>query len=555
VENVVDMHFADIWESISGAVPDAPAVIQGSRRLTWRDYERRAAKFAGLIAAHGVGRSAKIGLLLYNCPEYLEAQFGAFKTRAVPINVNYRYGADELAQLLDNADAEALIYHASLAYRVRQATARLPKLRLLLEVDDSTGVGRSRQSVPGAVDYESSLANAQPQPVIARAEDDLYMLYTGGTTGLPKGVMYDIGGMARTFLRTGAGLYQRDPVTDPLQAAAGAAAMHAQRRATATFACPPLMHGAGMWLGAITPHLFGAPVVLAEGRGFDGGAFLRTVADHGVAVAVVVGDAFGRPIAEALDGCASGTDPIDLRSLQMITSSGAMLSDDVKTRLLHHLPWVTVADLLGSSEGSMGRSIARKGLRGDAARFVPNPGVRVLRDDGTDVSPGSGEIGTVAIAGTMVPRGYYKDTERSARTFPVIDGVRHSLPGDMATVESDGSVQLLGRGNACINTGGEKVYPEEVEQAIKAHPSVVDSLVFGVDDERLGQRVVAVVELVPHTEPPTDQAIIAVVRDRLSGYKAPREICCVERVPRTPSGKADYTLARQLFHTAQSLSG
>ncbi|BBZ77301.1 fatty-acyl-CoA synthase [Mycolicibacterium anyangense] len=545
------MHFADIWESIAAAVPESPAVIQGSRVLTWREYEQRAARFAGLLSAHGIGLNSKVGLLLHNCPEYLEAQFGAFKTRAVPINVNYRYQADELAQLLDNADAEALVYHSSLAARVKPALDRLPKLRLLVEVEaNATGAGNGHTSLPGALDYESALSNATAQPIIERSEDDLYMLYTGGTTGLPKGVMYDIGDMARSFLRGGTGTYHHEPVTDPSQAALCALTIHGEQRPTRTFACPPLMHGAGMWMGAITPHLFGATVVLNDSHGFDGESFIQVVEDHQVAIAVIVGDAFGRPIVDALDRHAERADQPDLSSLSMILSSGAMLSDDVKDRLLHHLPEVAVADVLGSTEGSMGGAVLRKGQSSASARFRLRRGVRVLRDDGSEIPPGSNEIGTVAIASTMVPRGYYKDPERSARTFPVIDGVRHSVPGDMATVEADGSIHLIGRGNNCINTGGEKVYPEEVEQAIKAHPGVADSLVFGVADERFGQRVVAVVELTEHASQTTDDAIVAVVRERLSGYKVPRQICRVPHVPRTPSGKADYNAARQLFATA-----
>src|ERR1700730_2254502 len=548
------MHLADIWESIAQALPNATAVIQGDRRLTWREYEQHAAQFAGLLSAYGLGRDAKVGLLLYNCPEYLEVQFGAFKARAVPTNVNYRYLGDELVHVLDNADAQALVYHASLADRVQQVIGRLPELRLLVEVDD-TDTARQRVGtiVPGALDYTAALADATAHPVIERSEGDLYMLYTGGTTGLPKGVMYDIGDVTRAFLYSGSNIYRRknrdQPVTDPTQAVAGAIATHERRQALPTFACPPLMHGAGMWIGAITPHLFGAPVVLATNRSFDGDAFVRTVTNHAVGVAVIVGDAFARPIVEALDRCASQRLQVDLSSLEILASSGAMLSAHLKSRLLQHMPRATLADLLGSSEGAMGAKYVRKGQNPTTARFNPSPGVKVLRDDGTEVMPGSGEIGTVAVTGVMVPRGYYKDPERSQRTFRVIDGARHSFPGDMATVESDGSVRLLGRGNNCINTGGEKVYPEEVEQALKAHPGVADSLVSGVDDQTLGQRVVALVQLAPHAGEVPDKDIIALVRQRLSGHKAPRRICRVDTVPRSPSGKADYGAARHLFLT------
>lgn len=547
------LHFADVWEAIARALPDAPAVVQGDRAVNWQEYEDRAARFAGVLAAHGVGRDAKVGLYLYNCPEYLEAQFGAFKARAVPINVNYRYGGDELVYLLDNADAEMLVYHSSLAGPVRDIAGRLPKVRAFIEVDDRGSQAGPGPVVENALQYEQVLASAEPAAPVARSDDDTYMLYTGGTTGLPKGVMYSIGDVAASFLLTASGLYGVEPVTEIEQAVAAATAMREGGRSPVTYAAPPLMHGAGMWMGVITPHLFGAPVVLAANRSFDGEAFIHTVAQHKVTTAVIVGDAYARPIVDALDRLsASGAAP-DLSSVKFIASSGAMLSDQVKSKLLEHIPGALVADMLGSSEGAMGAKIAFKGQDPTTAKFDLNPGVKVLREDGTEVEPGSGEVGTVAVAGRMVPRGYYKDPERSERTFRTIDGIRYSFPGDMATVEADGSVRLLGRGNGCINTGGEKVYPEEVEEALKKHPGVVDSLVLGVDDERFGQRVVAVVQCVPGADA-EDEDIVSVVRQHLAGYKIPREIRRVDIVPRTPTGKPDYTTARQLF-TEEKVAG
>ena len=297
----------------------------------------------------------------------------------MPINVNYRYLGDELVHVLDNADAEALVYHASLADRVQQVIGRLPSLRLLVEVDDTdTAHTRVGAIVPGALEYTAALAGATPHTVIDRGEDDLYMLYTGGTTGLPKGVMYDIGDVTRAFLYSGSNIYRRnihgEPVTDPTQAVAGAVATHARHQALPTFACPPLMHGAGMWIGAITPHLFGAPVVLATNRSFDGDAFLGTVTNHSVAVAVIVGDAFARPIVDALDRRAPQGLRVDLSSLEILASSGAMLSDHIKSRLLQHMPRVTLADLLGSSEGAHGRQIRAQRPESDHRPVQPQPG-------------------------------------------------------------------------------------------------------------------------------------------------------------------------------------
>jgi 3-oxocholest-4-en-26-oate---CoA ligase len=543
----MSMHLADIWESTARALPDAVAVIQGPRTVSWKDYETRAARFAGLLAAHGVGPTAKVGLFLYNSPEYLEAQFGSFKARAIPFNVNYRYLGDELIYLLDNADAEVLVYHASLAERVQEVVGRLPHLRLLVEVDDRDADASVGPLVTGAIGYENALAAAERAQSQERSADDHYMLYTGGTTGLPKGVLYEIGDLAKSFMASASGFYGLDPVTDARGALAAAVAMREQGRAPITFACPPLMHGAGMWMGAITPHLFGGTVVLATTPAFDGEDFVRTVDKHRTSVAIIVGDAYARPILDTLDRLRADGVHVDLSSLAILASSGAMLSDGSKRRLLDHMPHVMVADLLGSSEGSMGVRVLGNGQDPTTARFDLNPGVRVLRDNDTDVKAGSGEIGTVAVTGPMVPLGYYKDPERSARTFREIGGIRYSFPGDMATVDIDGSIHLLGRGNGCINSGGEKVFPEEVEEVLKTHPAVADCLVFGIDDERFGQRVVAVAQVLEKACAPEGDELIAHAKSRLSGYKAPKQVWFVDAVPRTPTGKADYGTARQLI--------
>jgi fatty-acyl-CoA synthase len=306
---------------------------------------------------------------------------------------------------------------------------------------------------------------------------------------------------------------------------------------------PPLMHGTGCWLGMMVPHLFGGTAVLQEGRGLDADRVWDAVEREGVQHLIVVGDAFAKPLLHALDDAPGRW---DLTSLRLMISSGAMFSADVKHRLIEHLPGLAIADVLGATEGGMGTSLTTKDTpRTETAKFSLNATSKVFLDDGREVVPGSGEIGVVANAG-MVPIGYYKDPEKSARTFRVVNGVRYSFPGDMATVAADGTLVLFGRGSNCINTGGEKVYPEEVEEALKVHPAVEDALVFGIPDDRFGQRVVGVVSISPGHTASADELIVD-ARNRLSSYKLPKELRLVDAVPRAPNGKADYAAARAMF--------
>ncbi len=537
------LHFADCWELIADRAPDQPAIVQGDRTITWAAYEDRAARLSALFAAHDLGPGRHVGMFMYNCPEYLETQFAGFKLGATPVNVNYRYLDDELLYLLDNADVCALVYHRSLADRVARIKDRLPLLELLVEVDDQPGdPSEPATRVPGATSYETVIAEQSPAPRRTRDPDDVYMLYTGGTTGLPKGVMYRLSAFTEGFMAFGAQNLGRAPWRSNEEMADWAAEqIHA---GTAGRVCPgpPLMHGTGVWLGAILPHLMGNTCVLLESRSLDP-AEVVTLAEVGLSMLVIVGDAFARPILRLLDERRDAGDPADLSRFASILSSGAMLSAEVKEGLIGHAPHLLIVDALGSSEGSMGSMISMGKGSGTTAKFQPTPGTMVFDDLDRPIVPGSGDIGRVAATGVFLPFGYYKDPEKSARTFRTIDGVAYSFPGDMATVEADGSITLLGRGSACINSGGEKVYPEEVEEAIKTHPAVEDCLVFGVDDERFGQRVVAVASL---TAPVDGDDLIAHCRSRLSAYKAPKEIHVVATVPRAPNGKADYRTAREL---------
>ena len=533
----MELQYATIWESIADTIPTATAVVHGDTVRTWAEYDDRAARLAAAYTAAGLGPDSKVGLYMYNCNEYLEAQYGAFKIRGVPVNVNYRYLDDELWYLLDNADAEALVFHSSLGDRVAEVAVRLPKLKLLIEVDDG-GTGQ----VPTSVTYDSVLADHLPMERIVRSEDDIYMLYTGGTTGMPKGVMYDMASHVGLFLRSGFPfLRQPVPETGDDVAPLVRAITEAGTRMIA-IPCAPLMHGTGLWLGAFASHLTGGEVVLLTSRTLDAHEVLRTAQARRATSLVIVGDAFAKPLVAAFDEAADRGEPYDLSSVGVILSSGVMWTAEVKQQLLDRIPQVLLFDAIGSTEGSMGNQMSMRGGPTETAKFTQNPTTKVFTDDGREVVPGSDEIGMVA-AGGFVPLGYFKDPDKSARTFRTIDGVRYSFPGDLAKVAADGTLILLGRGSQVINSGGEKIFPEEVEEAVKRFPGVLDCLVVGVDDERFGQAVTAVAATDGSTLAEAD--VIAHVKTQLARYKAPKRVVFVAEVPRAPNGKADYALARQ----------
>jgi fatty-acyl-CoA synthase len=535
----MEMHWATIWESIADTIPDAPAVTNGDVTRSWSEFDDRAACVAAALDAAGLGADSKIGLYMYNGNEYLEAQYGAFKMRGVPVNVNYRYLDAELRYLLDNADAEALVFHTSLGDRVDRIAGQLPELKLLIEVDNG-GLHRAQ----GAVRYEDVIAAHHPMRRITREESDVYMLYTGGTTGLPKGVMYDTGTITRFFLAAICTALGQPLLASASEVAPLVAGLHERGEATVSITGAPLMHGTGLWIGALMHHLVGGHVVTLTNRSLDADEMLAAMQRHHVTHNTIVGDAFSTPIIRAIDGAIERGEPYDTSDLRMITSSGVMWTTEVKEALIERIPQVVLHDAIGSSEGSMGSQVTARGLTTETARFTQNPTTKVFKEDDTEVVPGSGEIGMVA-AGGMVPLGYYKDPEKSARTFRTIDGVRYSFPGDMAQVDADGTLILLGRGSQVINSGGEKIFPEEVEEAVKRVDGVVDCLVVGVDDERFGQVVTAVASLADGAEVDEPTVIASVKRD-LAGFKAPKRVVFVAEVPRAPNGKADYRSARAL---------
>ncbi|MEO7434397.1 MAG: AMP-binding protein [Candidatus Binatia bacterium] len=537
-------HFGSIWEAIADATPDAPAVVQGMRRISWRDYETRAARLAQAFLDAGLGAHSKVGMYLYNSPEYCETNFAAMKVRGIPINVNYRYLDDELAYLIDNADMEALVFHSSLGDRVARVRARARKLKLLIEVDDGPASDGSTH-VDGAVPYDQIQSTLAPAARIAPQGDEIYMFYTGGTTGMPKGVMYSMQDFAGFFLKTYPSMIGQPKIDDLATLPQLARDLRASGEAWVSMSGPPLMHGTGCWLGMMVPQMLGGTAALLEGRSLDPVELWSAVERERINLVVVVGDAFAKPLLRTLD---EHPGRWDTSPLKLMVSSGTMFSLEVKQGLIKHIPGLSIVDVLGSTEGGMGQSTVRAGTSAETARFKLNPTTKVITEDGREVVAGSGEVGLVANGG-MVPLGYYKDPEKSARTFREVNGVRYAFPGDMATVEADGRITLLGRGSNCINTGGEKVFPEEVEEALKVHPGVEDTLVFGVPDDRFGQRVVGIVSLCPGStaEP---NAILADCKGRLASYKLPKELLVVAKVPRAPNGKPDYATAKRMFESS-----
>jgi fatty-acyl-CoA synthase len=533
----MEMHFATLWESIADAIPDNTAIACGGRRVSWQQWDDRSARLARALGDAGLAPDSKIGLYLYNGCEYPEVQLAAFKGRHVPININYRYLDEELAYLLDNSDAEALVFHQSLSDRVARVMEHCKRVRLWIQVDDGG------EKIEGAAAYEDVLASHVPAARMRRSQDDVYMLYTGGTTGMPKGVMYNMGGVVQSFIASifpvlGLGVTQDPKAVAPLVAAA----WKEGRGAVSIPGCP-MMHGTGGWIGTMMPHTAGATVVALESRSLDAHELWKTAERERASLLVIVGDAFARPMLAALEEAKAAGRPYDTSSIRFIASSGVMWTAEMKQQLLEWQDFILV-DAMGSTEGTMGSQITTRGNVRGTAKFSMAPTTRVFTEDGRLVQPGSGETGMVA-AGGNVPIGYYKDEAKSQTTFRTLDGVRYSFPGDWATVEADGTLTLLGRGSQCINSAGEKIYPEEVEEAVKLHDGVADCLVVGVPDEKFGERVTAVAAVAEGARPSEDD-VRAFTRTKLAAYKVPKRIHLVSQVQRAPNGKADYKWARQI---------
>ena len=528
---MTEWNFADIWEVVADSLADAPALVQGTRRQTWREVDARADGLAKALVDLGLSHQDKVAHYLFNCPEYLESTFALFKAALVPVNTNYRYTNDELGHIWEDSDAAAVIFHGSFSERVEALRARVRAVRAWIWVDDGSG-----PCPDWAVAYEELVKTPSPRfrPTWGRSPDDLLLLYTGGTTGMPKGVMWRQDDLF-------ASLNSASPISYP--EGTGLAGLRESLIDPGPVILPscPLMHGTGLFTSLIVMSLGGSIVTLAN-RKFDPVELLDTIERDRVNVLVIVGDAFGRPVLEALD---AEPDRWDLSALLMIVSSGVIWSEPVKAGFLRRIPSLILADLFASSEAvGMGSSIASSSTTSSTGEFTLGKHARVITAEGRDIEPGSGEVGVLALEGRG-PIGYYKDPEKSAGTFKVIDGKRYSIPGDYAMVEKDCTVKLLGRGSVCINTGGEKVYPEEVEEVIKVFPGVRDAAVVGLADERFGEVICAVVE----TEPGVavlQSELAAHVKSKLAGFKAPRRMVTVGSLERSPSGKIDYARLKAL---------
>jgi 3-oxocholest-4-en-26-oate---CoA ligase len=525
----MQFQIADLFEAVVDAVPANEALVVGidgvvRLRRSYAELEERANRFAHAMQSLGIGAADHVGIHLHNGPEWIDAMLGLFKLRAVPVNVNYRYVADELQYLFADADLKVVVTEPEFVPTVESIRSGLPLLEHVI----------ARGS-----DLEQLVAAEPPgRPDVGpRSADDLYLLYTGGTTGMPKGVMWrhediyfaSLGGRG-TPSRGRPALETPDQVSDR--------ARQGDPIARRLPLCP-LMHGGAQWI-ALQTLLNGGALVLDADRHFSPGAALRLLADEQVELTMLIGDATARPLADAL---AADRTAYDLDALQVIASGGAILSPTVKEQLRSLLPGTKIVDTFGASEtGGQGR--LSRSAPGGPPRLVTDEYTAVFDDDLRPVEPGRGVVGRLARR-RWIPLGYYKDEIKTAETFPVVDGTRWSMPGDRAVVEADGTITLLGRGAMCINTGGEKVFPEEVEGVIKSHEGVFDAMVVGVDDERFGQRVVAVVSLRSGAVMPADGVLAAHTREHLSGYKVPKEWVVVPHCERLPTGKPDYAWARR----------
>jgi fatty-acyl-CoA synthase len=529
---MTDWNYADVWETVADVQPEATAVTQGARNVRWTEFDSGADGVAQFLLDLGVVRQDKVALYLYNCPEYLQSSYGAMKVGLVPVNTNYRYGDDELAYLWDNADAVAVVFHGSFSDRIERILDRVPRVKGWLCVDDGSG-----PCPDWATPYDDAAKSAvgRVRGPWGRNGDDLYMLYTGGTTGMPKGVMWRQDDLFAKLIDGGVRHYDVNGGVEGVRAALTAS----PGGVTLLPACP-LMHGTGAFT-ANTILAEGGRVVLLESRRYDPVELLDTVEREGVNGLVIVGDPFSRPLLGALD---ANPGKWNLSSLMMVISSGAMWSEPVKQELLAHHASMLLVDAFSSSEAlGMGTSVSGGTGSAKTASFTLSPDVKVFSEDlERELEPGSDEIGMLAVGGRN-PIGYYKDHDKSDRTFKEIDGVRFSIPGDYATVDADGTIHVLGRGSVCINSGGEKIFPEEVEEALKTHPAVRDAVVVGIPHPTYGEQVVAVVELDLELDPDpavSESELITHVKERLASYKAPRRVRTVETIGRAPNGKVDY---------------
>jgi len=542
------MNLGAIHEAIAEAVPERDCLVFRDKHFTWGEVRDRTRRLANLLRSHGLGCARErselegwesgqshVALYMLNGNEYLEGMVGCYKARCAPFNVNYRYVEEELLYLFDNSDAEAIIFHARFAPVLEKLQSQLEHVKVWLQVADDSG----NALLPGALDYEQALAQASDAPPPDDlSPDDLYILYTGGTTGMPKGVLWRQEDIFYGALTAGWAPQSLDEIQARVKEASPIRALPA----------PPFMHGAAHWVAFIMWHIGGTVIVNSVVDRLDPDDLWSTVEREKANTILIVGDAFGRPLIDQLD-----KKSYDLSSLFMVSSGGAILTAGLKAELLERLPNIRVMDALGSSEtGSQASHASTSDSKPTSGSFELVPGSLVLNDALTaPLEPGSDETGWLARE-ARVPLGYYKDAEKTARTFPTIGGIRYSVPGDRARLSADGKLELLGRDSVTINSGGEKIFAEEVEQALKHHPAVYDSVVVGTPSERWGSQVTAIVQL-REGEAPGEDSLKQVARQHVAAYKLPKAFVYVDHLTRAPSGKADYRWAKETALAALGL--
>ena len=539
----MEFNAADIFEGVVDRVPDREAIVHGSTRLTYKELDARSNKAANALKKLGIKKGSHIGIYAFNCVEWLEIMLGAYKLCAIPININYRYVEEELKYLIDNADMEAIFYHKQFSNKLENIKSHLPLLKDFICIEDNSG---EDDVIDKSFNFEDLIANEDESRLdVDRSGDDKYILYTGGTTGMPKGVVWR---MEDVLMTLGGGI---DAVTGEKYPTPEAFADKCLQDQTIALALAPFMHGGAQWQ-SFNSFFSGWKLIINDQVSFDADYVWEIVAKEKVMNLTIMGDAMGRPLCDALPGAIEKG--LDLSSLFVLSSTASVFSASIKDTILEYLPNLFLIDAVGSSEtGATGVNIHTKDGKlkdsGGGPKFTKPNFSEILNLDTKEVIPPSDTetIGYLARKG-HVPVAYYKDEEKSKKTFIEVGGVRYSIPGDMAKYEEDGQMTLLGRGSVSINSGGEKIFPEEVEMALKAHPNIFDCLVVGVKDDRWGQKVVAVIQRREDDELSLDD-IKDVASKYIASYKMPKEIVFSELIERAPSGKPNYQWAQEFANS------
>ena len=539
----MEFNAADIFEGVVDRVPDREAIVHGSTRLTYKELDARSNKAANALKKLGIKKGSHIGIYAFNCVEWLEIMLGAYKLCAIPININYRYVEEELKYLIDNADMEAIFYHKQFSNKLENIKSHLPLLKDFICIEDDSG---EDDVIDKSFNFEDLIANEDESRLdVDRSGDDKYILYTGGTTGMPKGVVWR---MEDVLMTLGGGI---DAVTGEKYPTPEAFADKCLQDQTIALALAPFMHGGAQWQ-SFNSFFSGWKLIINDQVSFDADYVWEVVAKEKVMTLTIMGDAMGRPLCDALPRAIEKG--LDLSSLFVLSSTASVFSASIKDTILEYLPNLFLIDAVGSSEtGATGVNIHTKDGKlkdsGGGPKFTKPNFSEILNLDTKEVIPPSDTetIGYLARKG-HVPVAYYKDEEKSKKTFIEVGGVRYSIPGDMAKYEEDGQMTLLGRGSVSINSGGEKIFPEEVEMALKAHPNIFDCLVVGVKDDRWGQKVVAVIQRRENDELSLDD-IKDVASKYIASYKMPKEIVFSELIERAPSGKPNYQWAQEFANS------